>query len=328
MAKRKVKNLRNTILSPYISDFIRIKKGLGFKSERIECGLWAFDTWANEKGNSTIELSKELIQEWCQKRANEAITTWSHRTNYIRQFCTYLFNLGYNAYIPPIIHARRETTAPYIYTDAELAAIIKAADNLVQQRLHPNYCLFCLPALIRMLISTGMRLGEATNLLDNDVDLENGVITLRNTKNKTERYVPVSESLSEVCKQYRYYRSLLPYIHSNTFFVKLNGTKCTNVSFGYWWSRILKDAGIKHLGKQRGPRIHDLRHTFCVKALHRLTKEGKDLYCIMPILSTYIGHRSIKATDRYVRLTSELHPDILAQTDSIYTYIYPDFKIL
>lgn len=327
MANFKVNNYRNTVLSPFIADFIRVKRGLGFKAERIETGLWAFDTWAQNKGNREISLSKELVEEWCARRPNEAITTWSHRINYIRQLSTHLYNLGYDdTYIPPIYHIRRETTVPYIFTDAEMEAIFKATNTLVQQRAHPGYCLFSVPALIRMLAGTGIRLGEAVDLLDRDVNLENNCLTLRDTKNGTERLVPISESLSEVCRQYRQYKSLLPYIHTDTFFVKLNGTRCTNESFGHWWCLILKTAGIPHLGKQRGPRMHDLRHTFCVKTMARLAGEGKDLYYIMPILSMYIGHLSLRATDGYVRLTSEMFPELLSQTDSICTYVYPDFK--
>lgn len=326
MANFNVKNYRNSVLSPFIRDFIRVKKGLGYKAERIEIGLWAFDTWAHNKGNKEIALPKELVEEWCSKRPNEAITTWSHRVNYIRQLSTHLFNLGYDAYIPSALQARREIVVPYIYTDTELEAIFNATNILVQKRSHPCYGLFSVPTLIRMLAGTGLRLGEAVDLLDEDVELENNCLTLRDTKNGTERLVPISESLSEVCKQYRDYKSLLPYIHSNTFFVKLNGTKCTNQSFGHWWNQILKIAGIPHLGKQRGPRIHDLRHTFCVKSMARLAREGKDLYYVMPILSMYIGHMSLKATDKYVRLTSEMFPELLSQTDSICTYIYPDFK--
>ncbi len=326
MANFNIKNYRNSVLSPFIRDFIRVKKGLGYKAERIEIGLWAFDTWTHHKGNKEIALPKELVEEWCSKRPNEAITTWSHRVNYIRQLSTHLFNLGYDAYIPSVLQVRREIVVPYIYTDTELEAIFNATNILVQKRSHPCYGLFSVPTLIRMLAGTGIRLGEAVNLLDEDVDLENNCLTLRDTKNGTERLVPISESLSEVCKQYRDYKSLLPYIHSNTFFVKLNGTKCTNQSFGHWWNQILKIAGIPHLGKQRGPRIHDLRHTFCVKSMARLAREGKDLYYVMPILSMYIGHMSLKATDKYVRLTSEMFPELLSQTDSICTYIYPDFK--
>lgn len=328
MSDLRFKNNHNSILAPFIRDFIRVKKGLGFKAERIEDGLWAFDTWAQSQNNQKIALSKELVEEWCTKRPNEAITTWSHRANYIRQLSVYLCNLGYDAYIPPYNQARRETVVPYIYTDAELESIFRATNTLVQKRSHPCYCLFSVPALIRILAGTGIRLGEAVNLLEKDVDLENNCLTLRNTKNGTERLVPISVSLSEVCLQYRQYKSLLPYIHSDTFFVKLNGTKCTNESFGHWWNQILKKAGIPHLGKQRGPRIHDLRHTFCVKSMARLAREGKDLYYIMPILSMYVGHMSLKATDRYVRLTSEMFPELLSQTDSICTYVYQDFKRL
>nr|DAL26511.1 MAG TPA_asm: Integrase [Caudoviricetes sp.] len=328
MADLRVQNYRNSILSPFISDFIRLKKGLGFKAERIETGLWAFDTWAHNKGNREIALPKELVEEWCARRPNETVTTWSHRINYIRQLSVHLYNLGYDAYIPPHHQVKRETVVPYIYTDVELEAIFDATNALVQKRPHYGYCLFAVPSLIRMLAGTGIRLGEAVDLLDRDVDLENNVLTLRNTKNGTERLVPISESLSEVCRQYRQYKSLLPYIHTDTFFVKLNGTKCTNESFGHWWNQILKIAGIPHLGKQRGPRIHDLRHTFCVKTLARLSRQGKDLYYVMPILSMYIGHLSLKATDKYVRLTSEMFPELLSQTDSICTYVYPDFKRL
>lgn len=328
MANLNIKNYHNSILSPFIRDYIRVKKGLGFKAERVEIGLWAFDTWAQNKGNQEIALPKELVDEWCRKRPNETITTWSHRTNYIRQLSTHLFNLGYDAYIPQTLQVRREVVVPYIYTDAELEAILNATNVLVQQRSHPCYCLFSVPVLIRMIIGTGMRVGEAVELLDKDVDLGNNCLILRDTKNGTERLIPISESLSEVCKQYRQYRSLLPYIHSDTFFVKLNGTRCTNESFVHWWNQILKIADIPRLGRQRGPRIHDLRHTFCVKTMARLAREGKDLYYIMPILSMYIGHLSLKATDRYVRLTSELFPELLSQTDSICTYIYPDFKRL
>jgi len=328
MGNTNIINMRDSILSPYIADFIKLKRALGFKAERIEGGLWAFDTFAKNKGITEIALSEELVEEWCARRPNETTKTWSHRANYLRQLGTYLYNLGFNTYIPPSRYIKQDNPVPYIYSEAELEAIFAATDTLVQRRDSSHYCLLPVPAMIRMLAGTGMRLGEAVDLLDKDVDLEQNCLTLRDTKNGRERLVPISESLSEVCRQYREYRSLLPYIHSDTFFVKQNGMKCTNESFGLWWDKILKKAGIPHLGKQRGPRVHDLRHTFCVKTMARLAKEGKDLYYIMPILSMYIGHLSLKATDGYVRLTSEMFPELLSQTDSICTYIYPGLKPL
>lgn len=112
--------MKDSILSPYIADFIRLKRGLGYKAERIEDGLWAFDTFAKNKGNTEIALPKELVEEWCAKRPNETTKTWGHRANCLRQLSTYLFNLGYNAYIPISHHIKQDNPVPYIYSDAEL----------------------------------------------------------------------------------------------------------------------------------------------------------------------------------------------------------------
>ncbi len=190
-----------------------------------------------------------------------------------------------------------------------------------------------LPALIRMLASTGIRIGEAVSLTKKDVDLEQNYLILRNTKNGKDRLVPISESLAAVCGQYlKYrelavcgqylkYRELLP-PNSDYFFVKLNGCKCRATGFSLWWNKILKIACIKHRGSTVGPRIHDLRHSFCIRSLAGLLKDGKDLYYILPILSMYIGHTSLASTDRYVRMTSDMYPDLLGKTDSICSYIF------
>jgi integrase len=73
--------------------------------------------------------------------------------------------------------------------------------------------------------------------------------------------------------------------------------------------------------------MHDLRHTFCVNALLKLSEAGMDLYYSMPVLSTYVGHKSVEATNRYVRLTSELYPQLLTKVNTAYQYIFPETRI-
>lgn len=316
---------RDGILAPFIWDFLRMRRNLGFKSESTEYSLFAYDDFANGKGLTSIAITKELADEWCQKRPNEATDTWSHRNGFLRQFSIYLFNLGYETYIPLKLPSKHDTFIPYIYSDRELHAIYQACDSLVLYDKHARSRLMVLPALIRMLAGTGIRLGEATNLLCKDVNLEQNYLVLKGCKNGKDRIVPISESLADVCAQYQKYRKLLPY-HSNNFFVKLNGYPCSGIAFSYWWKIVLKKTGIKHRGDIVGPRIHDLRHSFCVKSMSRLSREGKDLYYILPILSTYVGHQSLAATDGYVRMTSEMYPDLLNQTESICSYIYPELK--
>lgn len=107
---------------------------------------------------------------------------------------------------------------------------------------------------------------------------------------------------------------------------------------GMWKERVMNNTGpfqllamdarecILNVCLRKSGRSDFLRHTFCVKSMIHLAREGKDLYYILPILSTYIGHQSLAATDRYVRMTSEMYPDLLSQTDSICSYIFSDLK--
>lgn len=313
------------ILAPFVQEYINMRRSLGFTSKSPEYSLFSFDAFAARQGLCSITITKELADEWGRRRPDEANDTWSHRNCFLRQFSIYLSNLGYDTYVPSKVITKRDNFIPYIFSDEELNAIFSVCDAFILHDKHARINLMVLPAFFRMLAGTGIRIGEAAALLDKDVNLEQNFIVLRNCKNGQDRMVPISESLADVCRQYRKYRELLPH-HSGCFFIKMNGCSCPATSFSNWWNKILEAASIKRRGKIVGPRIQDFRHTFCVKSMARLAREGKDLYYILPILSTYIGHQSIAATDRYVRMTAEMYPDLLNQTDSICSYIFPHLK--
>jgi len=318
--------VRRGVLAPLIRDFLALRNNLGYKAKGCKYSLFAFDRFALEKGLRDITITAELATEWCSRRPNEAADTWSHRNCFLRQFSVYLSNLGYETYIlPQVARPRQDTFVPYIFSNEEINAIYDACDSLVLHDRHASTNIMALPALIRMLASTGIRIGEAVNLTLNDVNLEQNYLTLRNTKNGTDRLVSISESLAGICRQYLKYRKLLP-ANSEYFFVKLNGFGCPANGFSHWWIRILKTAGIRRRGLTVGPRIHDLRHSFCTKSLAHSLKEGRDLYYILPILSTYMGHKSLAATDRYVRMTSDMYPELLDKTDSICSYIFSELN--
>jgi integrase len=318
--------VKRGVLAPLIHDFLAMRNSLGYKSQSSRYSLFAFDKFAREKGLQSITVTIELAEEWCARRPGEAADTWSHRNCFLRQFSVYLSNLGHETFIPPRISGPRdEIFVPYIFSDAEISAIYTACDSLTLYDRHARTHIMMLPALIRMLVSTGIRIGEAVNLTNRDVNLEQNYLTLRDTKNGKDRLVPISESLAAICGQYRKYRELLP-SNSDYFFVKLNGCRCRANGFSMWWNKILKIACIKHRGKTVGPRIQDLRHSFCIRTLAHLLKDGKDLYYILPILSMYIGHTSLASTDRYVRMTSDMYPDLLEKTDSICTYIFSELN--
>lgn len=314
------------VLLQFIRDFIKMRHNLGYKSTGMEFSLKAFDAFAYREGLKEVTISKELVLKWCKRRTGEATDTWSHRTNFLRQFSIYLSNMGYEAYLPTKPPTKHDSTfVPYIYSAEEIKKIFEAADQLMIHDRHANTLLISVPLLVRMLYATGIRIGEAVHLNMEDINLEENYLVVKGGKNGKDRMVPFSKSLAEGCQQYLRYRNRLP-DHCNRFFVKSNGCECRSGGYLYWWNRILHSAGIKHRGKMSGPRIHDLRHTFSVKAMHDMSVEGKDIYYSLPILSTYIGHQSIAATDRYVRMTSEMYPELIDKMESICSYIYPTLK--
>tara|TARA_R110002072_G_scaffold74469_6_gene176452 strand:- start:2917 stop:3489 length:573 start_codon:yes stop_codon:yes gene_type:complete len=181
-----------------------------------------------------------------------------------------------------------------------------------------------IPALFRLLYGTGLRINEALSILDGDINLESNYLVIRNSKNNQERLIPISGSLSAVCREYVKYRDMMPVSRENGyFFISLNGNKCkSGVVYG-WFRKILVRAGIPYAGGHQGPRIHDLRHTFAVHSLAKMAESGLDLYCALPYLSTYLGHQSIRATNGYVRLTAEMYPGLLKNIDTVCLNVFP-----
>jgi len=321
MNKRFIKG----VFLPYIENFLKLKHNLGYAASGMELSLRAFDRFAKSKGVNRIFISESLAKEWCAKRKGEANDTWSHRINFLRQFCIYLFNMGFDIYIPQKSPSKHDTNfIPYIYSEKERIAIFKAADSLRLYDRHMNGSLFIMPVLVRLLFATGLRIGEALALKIEDVNLESGFIIVKKSKNGKERIVPFTNSLSRVLAQYVSYQNKLPCIKSNDLFIKPNGDNYFSLSsINYWWHKILAVAKIPRRGMIPGPRLYDIRHSFCVSSMKKMTEEGKDLYYTLPVLSTYIGHSSITSTDRYVRMTSDMYPDLLRKTESIFSYILP-----
>jgi integrase len=164
------------------------------------------------------------------------------------------------------------------------------------------------------------------SLQNKDVNLSDNYLVLRDSKNGKERMIPISDSLSGVCKEYQKHRDLLPFSLSKNdyFFVSLNGSVSKSDIVYRWFQKILGKAGIRR--DSHGPRLHDLRHTFSVHALATMAESGIDLYCSLPILSTYLGHQSLEATNSYVRLTSEMYPGLLKDVNMICFNVFPNVE--
>jgi len=216
----------------------------------------------------------------------------------------------------------KQDFAPHIYTQTELLQLFDAADNFRFTK-GTRQTMFAMPALLRLLYATGLRGGEAVALSVRDVDLNGQYLIVRDSKNGQERAIPFSDSMAIVLKQYAFYRDRLPtgLIKDDRFFIAPDGRRISRDMLSKWFSRLLSRAGIS---AGRGVTPHALRHTFSVHSLAMMAERGTDIYCSLPVLSTYLGHKAIESTNHYVRLVASMYPGLLKDIDKICINVFPN----
>ncbi|HUX59198.1 MAG TPA: tyrosine-type recombinase/integrase [Bacteroidales bacterium] len=312
-----------SVFGPYIVQFIELKNSLGYKYKDAGYALSSFDHLALEKNVFEIEVTKELTDEYCKRRPNESGKTRYNRIQILSQFARVLCDLGFRSYIPKLPQFK-STYTPYIFSRDEMHAIFRVCDELAPSPRNRNSTVFAIPVLIRLLYGTGIRISEAMYLACNDIDFHEKYLILRNTKNGKDRMVPISDSLANVCEMYLMYRNLFPTIREeNRFFIKPDGSPMSMYNAYKWFRRIIYTANISHGGRGHGPRLHDLRHTFSVHSLASMSESELDMYYSLPLLSTYLGHQSLEATNSYVRLTAEMYPDLIKKASNICSSVFP-----
>jgi integrase len=171
-----------------------------------------------------------------------------------------------------------------------------------------------MPELFRVLYGCGCRLGEVLRLRVADVDLEQGVLTIRQGKFRKDRLVPLAPALTDRLRRYLAGMKLME--PQAVFFPNAYGRSYSLKGVYSLFRRFLRRCGIAHGGRGRGPRLHDLRHTFAVHCLERWYRQGEDLNARLPLLVAYLGHQSLQGTQRYLRLTPEVFPNITARLES------------
>lgn len=319
------KYINHGIYADLIKQYYAYGKNLGFKMFGIDSVFARFDQLTIIRHEDSIGITKELFEVWFNMSPQETSANRYYRVCNLAKFSSYLQQLGYNSYIPRL-PKYESTFVPYIFTQAEITSIFQASDKLFVKVKAMDSSLCVMPTLLRLLYSTGIRLGEALNLKNEDVDLGKECLLLKSTKNGQDCIVPISKSMIEVFKDYIIFKKqqLIEGVSGSYFFTAGNGNKCNAKTIYAHFRTVLQKAEIGHGGRGVGPRLHDLRHTFCINSLVKLSDLGMDLYYSLPILSTYIGHQSIEATNRYVRLTAELYPQLLVKLDATGQYIFSE----
>jgi len=289
-----------------VAEYLTYRRALGHRFQSEGYILRAFCRSVDDASPVDIRAERVLaylraghVTQETVARRHRALTGL-YRYALVRHRCT----LPVLPRLPP---GNLSRFVPYIYTPEELKRLMDAATATcgVRRALIEDYVL---RAVLLLLYGAGLRLGEALALDLADVDLMQAVLTIRQTKFHKTRLVPIGQDLKDALIDYRRQRDRhYPRQPDCPFFCLRNGNRLNHAVTERTFRRLRAVAGVARSGGPRHqPRLHDLRHT---AAVHRLTnwyRAGADVQRLLPKLATYLGHKDLSGTQRYLTLTPQL----------------------
>ena len=295
-------------LSQALEEYLATRRSLGFRLRLPAACLRNFVAFLEEAGSSHI--TTELALEWARQPSQAQPATWAWRLAMVRRFAKWHSAVDPRTEVPPddLLRHRYRRKPPYIYTDEEIERLIQAAHKLPSSK-GLRGCTYA--TFFGLLAVSGMRVSEALKLNREDIDLDQGVLTIRRSKFGKSRLVPVHASTVAALKAYAKQRDkILPTSFSRGFFLSEKARRITEWSARYTFAKVSQEIGLRvPVCKYRhgcGPRLHDMRHRFAVRTLIDWYRAGLDVERELPKLSTYLGHVHVNDTYWYLEAVPEL----------------------
>lgn len=289
-------------LTEHVDEYLRARRALGVKLERAGRLLPQLVCYLEAAGASTI--TRELAIAWAKLPVAAHPQHWAARLSIARGFAVYLQTIDPSTEIPPVgvFAVRYQRQTPYLWSRTDISRLLAAASELCPPLKAASY-----EALFGLLAVTGMRLGEALALEPGDVDLENGLITIRRETAKLERarLVPLHPTAVKALDRYARTRALLcPAPKSETFFLSSVGTRLDRSAAAKTLRTLTTTLGLRT--DTVHPTAHQLRHSFAVSTLIDWQRRGVQIDERIAVLSTYLGHVSPAESYWYLTATPEL----------------------
>jgi integrase len=284
---------------------------MGFKFKDAECKLTRFVAYMDDIGAETVTMETALgfvLDPALDPKSSACF----RRLTTVRGFSRYLAGVDARTEILPagLVSYRPPRLVPYLYSDEDIAAIVHYARASTSFPFRRE----TLTTMIGLLAVTGMRVGEAIHLNRSEVDWDQAVILVRDTKFRKGRDVPVSPSTIEALAAYVRRRDRTRPV-TTRLFVSLAGTEVAYNYFRETFRNAVTAARIG-VGLPSPPRVHDLRHSFAMRTLLGWYRAGLDVEALLPRLSTYLGHRAPRFTYTYFTATPELLGHAVARREA------------
>jgi integrase len=283
-----------SILNDALDRYLATRRALGFTLRCQENRLRRFVAFMGERG--ATQITAKLAAEWAGLQCGPA--TWSSRLSTVRAFARYVALTEPRTEIPPSgVFPPQRRPRPYIYSQAEIADLLASMPELHPTGLQGRtyQCFFGLIA------ACGLRFSEAATLRREEVDLSDGVLTIRQTKFGKSRLIPLHDSVTVTLRAYAFERDRCPVRRrGRLFFIGDRGAALNHTNTHHTFIGWTRRAGLRSAGERKGPRLHDLRHTFAVRTLLGWYEAGQDVERRLPELTTYLGHSHVRDTYWYL----------------------------
>lgn len=314
----------SSCFAPYIRNLIAEKNNAGYQYESAAWILQRFDRFCIDENISEPVITRELAKKWGTLQGKEDKKTLTGRISVLRQLSLYMQAYGINSYVPSHFSAKNRHIA-YVLNSEEITALFLEIDSYIPgvnaevfQRLAMEY-----KVLFRLILCCGLRVSEARKLRLDMVDLENGILTIHQSKGNRDRLVYMPEDLCMLCRKYLEILYSRYRLSSDLLFPASDPDKELQVAsigkrFHQAWEKT------PYAGKNvLQPTVHSLRHTFVVMRMNEWMKSGLKMDTMMPYLSKYLGHTSPDETFYYYHQVEEAF-SIIRQKDTSESFVIPE----
>lgn len=296
-----------TTFIEHLEEYIAERRHYGGDWSVVQWNLRPLAAFADAEGAEWITV--DLILRCKEQYLPASSISWSNRLSSARGFTAWLKARDPRTEVPPkgLVPRRYQRPAPYIYSDDEIVQIVTEAAKLPSPR---GLLGKTLATLFGLLAASGLRIGEALGLDDRDVDLDAAVLHVSNAKNGDSRFIPITDCTADRLSTYRGERNRVLGTAPTAFFTSDSGKRLRKLTAEQKFARLGQAIGLRETpvggGYGRGPRLHDMRHTFATKTIIDWFRAGRDPDHEMYKLSTYLGHKDPTGTYWYVEAVPEL----------------------
>jgi len=296
-----------TTLQALVCDYLAERHRLGFELKSCGRTLMSFACYVDALEHCG-PLTVEIMAQWARqdKWGRDDPATWARRLMLLRPFIRYLRQFEPRTEVPDesIFGPTQARLTPHIYREQEIVDLLTGARALRPPGgLRPA----TYETLFGLIATAGLRVSEAVHLLEADVDLKLGLLTVRQTKFAKSRQLPLHPSAVEALSRYRYKRSHCVAVTAEMpFFVSSKGGGLSLRQVARVFAALRQQLGWVSRGGHDQPRTHDLRHTFAVRRMMLWQAQGVEIDQAMLALSTYMGHAKISNTYWYLTAVPEL----------------------